>query len=107
MARRRTANFGTPVGYWMMGMNLTRMMVETQMVIAMRLMGMQGAWSVAPNENVRMVSEKMTAFAQSMMATQRAVISGKSPDQVLGAAMRPLSRKTASNHRRLGRAGPK
>lgn len=106
MARRRNPNLGNPFDYWMLGMKMTQMMVESQMVIAMRLMGMQGAWSVAPNENVRMVTEKMAAFPQSVMAAQRALTSGRSVDQVAGSALRPLSRKTSANSRRLGRRGP-
>ncbi|MBY6110714.1 MULTISPECIES: hypothetical protein [Halomonas] len=110
MARRRAASpmaqWGTPLGYWMMGMKMTQMLVEAQMVIGMRLMGMKGFWSVAPGEDLRMVTEKMTAFTQAAMAAQRAAISGRSPDQVLTAAIKPLGRKTSSNTRRLSKRGP-
>ncbi|MCA0974101.1 hypothetical protein LCL99_06440 [Halomonas denitrificans] len=111
MARRpagmSSAQWGSPLGYWWMGMQMTQMMVEAQWVMGMRLLGMRGLWAVAPNEDVRMVTEKMTAFTQSALAAQRAVMKGHSPDQVWTAAIRPLGRKTSANSRRLGRRGPR
>jgi hypothetical protein len=80
-------------------------MVETQMVMAYRVMGMAGLWAVAPGENQRMVAEKGPAFAAAALAASRAAMAGRRPDQIMNAWVRPLRRKTRSNARRLGRLG--
>lgn len=81
--------------------------LETQSVVAMRLFGMAGLWSVAPSENSRMVSEKSRAFTQSLFDTQRAVWSGARPEQVAAAALAPIRRTTRANALRLSRRGPR
>ncbi len=88
---------------WRGGMELTSLMIETQMVIAYRTLGMIGLWAVAPGENQRMVAEKGPAFAEAAMAASHAAMAGRRPDEIVGAWMRPLRRKTRSNMRRLGR----
>ncbi len=83
------------------------LMAETQHIVAMRMMGMAGLWSVTPSENDRMVSEKGPAFAASAAAGTAAMIAGKRPDQIAAAAMKPLRAKTRANAARLGKRGPK
>ena len=80
---------------------------ETQMVMAMRLMGLAGGWSVLPSESVRMVEEKAPAFAEAALMAARAAHDGKRPDQVVDAWTRSLRRRTTSNTRRLMRRGPR
>ncbi|MGR3541720.1 MAG: antifreeze protein [Hasllibacter sp.] len=80
---------------------------ETQMVMAMRIAGMMGAWSVLPTENRRMVDEKAPAFAEAAYAAGMAAMSGRRPDEVLDVWTRSLRKKTRANARRLGRRGPK
>ena len=80
---------------------------ETQMVIAMRLMGMAGLWSVVPSENDRMVSEKGPAFLEAAQSASRAAIAGCRPDQVVVAWARPLRQRTRANARRLSKRGPR
>jgi hypothetical protein len=80
---------------------------ETQSVIALRLMGMSGMWSVRSDETARMVSEKGPAFARSAAAAMQAAASGKRPDQVMEAAVRSLRSRTRANMRRLSKRGPK
>jgi hypothetical protein len=82
------------------------MLAEAQAVIAMRMMGMAGMWSVAPTETTRMISEKGAAYSSAMKAAGRAAMSGKRPDEIAEAALRPIRRKTRSNSRRLARRGP-
>ena len=84
-------------------MELSGLLVETQIVMAYRTLGMLGLWAVAPGENTRMISEKGPAFADAAVAASRAALSGRRPDEVLGAWMKPLRRQTRSNARRLGR----
>ncbi len=97
----------TPADLMRTGVAFWTLMAETQAVVAYRMMGMAGMWAVAPSENARMVSEKAPAFADAMLAGSRAAMTGKRPDQVMEAAMRPLGRKTRSNSRRLSKRGPK
>jgi hypothetical protein len=93
----------SPYELWQGGVELTALIVETQMVMTYRMLGMIGLWSVAPGESRRMVAEKAPAFAAAALAASRAVISGRRPDEVMGAWVKPLRRKTRSNARRLGR----
>jgi hypothetical protein len=93
----------SPYELWQGGMELTSLMVETQMVMTYRMLGMFGLWSVAPGESRRMVAEKAPAFTEAAIAASRAAMAGLRPDEVMGAWMKPLRRKTRSNARRLGR----
>lgn len=88
-------------------MQTSMMMVEAQMVIAMRLMGMAGGWKVGRGENRRMVAEKSTAMVASTVAAGRALASGASAQGVALAALKPIRAKTRANARRLTRSGPK
>jgi hypothetical protein len=83
------------------------LVLETQAVMTMRLLGMAGAWSVLPSENNRMVSEKAPAFASAAQAATRAAMAGAPPLAVADAWARPLRRRTGANARRLGRRGPR
>ncbi len=93
----------TPFDIWKGSLELTALLVETQFVMAYRTMGMIGVWTVAPGESQRMVSEKAPAFASAAVAASRAALLGQRPDQIVGAWIRPLRRKTRANARRLGR----
>ena len=86
---------------------LWHLAVETQLVIAMRMMGMAGIWSVTPQENKRMVNEKVQAFTESGVAMGMAAMRFSRPEQIMAAGLRPLRVKTRSNSRRLSRRGPR
>lgn len=96
----------TPAQLMQLSIQTSIMLVEAQMVIGMRMMGMMGMWRVLPSENARMSSEKLTAMGQSAMATSHAVMAGKPPVQVAEAALKPIRRHTSANVKRLGRRGP-
>jgi hypothetical protein len=100
-------NMFDPFAFLRLGMQTGMMMAEAQAVIAMRLMGMAGAWNVTDRENTRMVSEKVSAFSDAAMKMGFAAMGGKRPDQIMTAAVRPLRSKTRGNVRRLSRRGPK
>lgn len=100
------ARNATPLDLMQTATTLWWLTVETQMVMAYRMMGMAGLWSVTPSEDGRMVSEKGPAFAKAMMAGTQAMMTGKRPDEVMLASARPLRRKTRSNVRRLSKRGP-
>lgn len=92
---------------WITLVHTTQMFAEAQTVIAMRMLGMAGFWSVTPGETYRMVFEKPAAFTQAAQAAGTAMLSGKAPHQVAAAAINPIRRKTRANSRRLAKRGPK
>lgn len=92
---------------WRTGVALWTLMSEAQAVMAYRMMGMAGYWTVHNTENERMYSEKGPAFVEANLAATRAAIDGKRFDQVAQAWMQPLQRKVSSNRRRLAKSGPK
>ena len=81
----------------------TRMMIEAQQVIALRLAGMAGFWPMQQDEPQRMLDEKLKAGQASTVAAVRASLAGKSPGDVALAAMKPLRRRTRANAARLGK----
>ncbi len=84
-----------------------QMAAEAQAVIAYRIFGMAGIWSVTPSENSRMVSEKGPALMAANLAAWNAAMRGQRPDQVYSAWLAPIGRETRSNALRLGKRGPK
>lgn len=93
-----------PLAYWASGLAAARMMAEAQTVVALRVAGMAGFWTLAPGETARMVTEKQAAFAEAALAVASAAASGARPEQVFDAAIRPLGRRTSANAKRLGTA---
>ncbi|WP_186766532.1 antifreeze protein [Puniceibacterium confluentis] len=100
----RTAN---PLHLWNATLQMTFLLIETQSVITMRLLGMAGLWNVTRSENTRMVDEKPPAMMQSAMNAVSATMNGARPDQIVTSAIRPLRAKTRSNTNRLAKRGPK
>ena len=96
----------TPAQMISLSMKTGMMLMEAQMVIAMRMMGMAGLWRVHPSENAMMSSEKVSALGQSAIATSQAIMTGKSPAFIANAALKPIARRTKSNVKRLAARGP-
>ena len=90
-------------GYTTLAMDYWRMIGEAQAVIAYRTFGMMGLWPVTATENDRMVSEKMPAFVAAAQAASLAAMTGKSPDKIMSAWLRPIGGKTRSNQKRLSK----
>lgn len=86
-----------------LGLRSSVMLAEAQAVMAMRLFGMFGLWPVAPQENSRMVTEKIAAMHESQAAAFRAVMKGASAAGVAEAALRPVRRRTRANAGRLAK----
>lgn len=82
-------------------MRTAQMLVEAQTVIGLRMLGMAGIMRADEGENLRMVSEKQAAFAQSGLAAAGALMAGKTIAQVYGLALTPIGRTTRANSRRL------
>lgn len=95
---RKPAN---PLGIWQAYAGLGMLAFEAQAVVGMRLLGMAGAWPVARTENRKMLSEKPPAFAKAAIAAARKAASGGSSDQILTAAVRPLTQTARANRKRL------
>jgi hypothetical protein len=81
------------------------MMVEANMVIAMRLLGMGGMWRVTPTENARMMNEKTAAAVASGQAMTRAILAGHNITTVALAGLKPVRAKTRANATRLAKRG--
>jgi len=95
---RKPAN---PVEIWQAYTGLGMLALEAQAVVGMRLLGMSGAWPVGKNENRKMLAEKPPAFARAATAAAKKAVSGGSPEQILTAAVKPLTRTARANRKRL------
>ena len=91
----------TPAQMMAMNTKIAKLMIDTQAVMALRLMGMAGALPARSDENNRMVVEKGPAFAKAMTEVTAAAIAGKRPDQIMSAGIKPLQVKVSSNRKRL------
>jgi len=80
---------------------MTTLMLDTQTVMALRLMGMSGAIPARRGENNRMVAEKAPAMVDAYTAGAKAAMAGRTPDQIISAVMAPLSKKVRANRKRL------
>ena len=87
--------------------NAMMLVAEAQAVVAFRLMGMAGVWSVTAGENRRMIDEKLPAFTESLVAATLAGARGASPAQIIAASVNPLRKRTRMNSRRLAKRGPR
>ena len=96
-----------PIRFWGNAVQLGMMVAEANAVIAMRTMGMAGIWSVTPQENRRMLTEKVTALTKAGSDAAVAAASGAGPDVVIAAAIKPVRRATSANAKRLGKRGLK
>jgi hypothetical protein len=76
--------------------------VDSQSVIAMRLMKIASGGPGATTEAHRMVSEKVAAFTEAQGLLMSALMSGKSLDAAAAKAYVPYRRAVRANRRRLG-----
>lgn len=97
----------TPIHYWANAMQFGYLMAEAQAVIAMRMMGMAGVWSVTPAEDARMISEKVYAMTKATTDSAKVAMTGGTMDEIAAAAIKPIRRKTRANAKRLGKRGLK
>lgn len=96
-----------PFSYLTNSVQITYMMAEAQSVVAMRVLGMAGVWSVTPAEDARMVSEKVDAMTRASTDATHALLRGAGPDAITAAAIKPLRQKTRANAKRLAKRGLK
>lgn len=79
---------------------------DAQCVVAMRLLGFSGIWSVPPGESQDMIREKVPAFTEGFVAGILTAWEGLGPDQVMLAVVGPISARARENRERLVRRGP-
>ncbi|MBU3030420.1 antibiotic ABC transporter [Paracoccus sp. XHP0099] len=91
-----------PYRIWM---QMTRIAVDSQVIIGLRMAGMMGMMAQSPGEPFRMVAEKQAAASESLFAVAQATSRGVPADRVVSAALRPYSKRTRANSRRLTRRG--
>ncbi|WP_245514701.1 hypothetical protein [Jiella endophytica] len=124
MDQRQPFSFGTDLAAPKSTAELFTLATLSPLVIASRVGQLWLAMATAPTakdkaEAVRMVSEKMAATGEAVMAVQTAMAkaagdaviasmsgrrqSGNPMDAVLTAGLRPYSKRVRSNHRRLSR----
>lgn len=90
-----------PATQMRLAQQVTRIAVDSQIVIGMRMAGMMGMVAQAPGEPFRMVAEKQAAAQESMLAMAQAGFRGASPENMVAAGLRPYGRVTRANSRRL------
>jgi hypothetical protein len=79
----------------------SRIAIESQMVIGMRMAGMMGLIPQDADENYRMIAEKQAAASESMFAMAKAGMAGASAERVMSMGLRPYGKRTRANSRRL------
>ncbi|WP_022708175.1 hypothetical protein [Paracoccus zeaxanthinifaciens] len=90
-----------PAAQMRLAHQFTRIAIESQVVIGMRMAGMMGVIAQAPGEPFRMVAEKQAAAQESLFAMAKAGLGGASPESMMAAGLRPYGRRTRANSRRL------
>ena len=80
------------------------LLAEAQMVVAMRLAGMIGLWPVGMDETHRMVTEKGPALMGAASDAHTAALAGRRLDEILMAAITPLTGTARDNRVRLSAA---
>lgn len=87
--------------FFALQMRMATLMFDAQSVMTLRMMGMTGMIPTPEGENLRMMEEKGPAMAQAIDAATQAIMAGQSPNQILHAAITPVSDRVASNRKRL------
>ena len=96
-----------PLDFMVPAMQATRIALEAQRVIVLRMSGMAGFWAMQPDETSRMVEEKLAAGMESAMAVMLSGMAGHSLPKLAMAAMKPIRRETRANARRLSKEASK
>ncbi|MBW4961320.1 antifreeze protein [Sulfitobacter sp. CW3] len=90
-----------PLNLFALNTQFASLLFDTQAVMTLRILGMAGLLPHASGENSRMVKEKGPAMAQAYKSATKAAMAGGSPDQIMTAAMEPVSKKVRANRKRL------
>lgn len=96
-----------PLDFMVPVLQATRITIEAQWVIALRMSGMAGFWAMHPDETSKMMSEKVAAGIESAAAVMLSGMAGHSLPKMAMAAMKPIRRETRANARRLSKEAAK
>ena len=96
--------FPSPADFVAPALIMARMMAEANLIVALRLWGLAGAWPMAANERARMVTEKTAAAQDAVRAAARAAAGGSGAGAIAAAAAKPVARRTRANAARLSKA---
>jgi hypothetical protein len=81
------------------------LLAEAQMVVSMRLAGLMGVWPVGRDETHRMISEKGPALIGAASDAHGAAMAGRRLDEIMIAAITPLTDTARENRVRLSTRG--
>ncbi|MEX0758564.1 MAG: hypothetical protein WD100_03190 [Tistlia sp.] len=90
--------------FFALSLQATRLALEAQQVIALRMLQL---WSGDPRsrrESQRMITEKIAAATAASMTAATAIATGQSQSEVARRVLGGYSRKVRANRRRLGRS---
>ncbi len=88
-----------PLTIFTLNTQLASLMMDTQAVMSLRILGMTGALPQSRGENTRMVNEKTTAMVKAFEAATKTAMAGGRPDQIMTAAMAPVRKKARANRK--------
>ena len=90
-----------PISVYATTLEAAFLMHEAVSVLSLRTAALSGFRPLAPDEALRMVTEKPPAFAASAAAAFEAALRGRRAEEVLAAALRPLRAEARANVARL------
>jgi hypothetical protein len=88
---------------WTYSLNLARLGLEAQQVIALRMFRLARGGALAQREAQRMIVEKGAAFVAAQMAAAAALAGGRGAEGAAARALRPYKRAVSRNRQRLSR----
>lgn len=89
--------------FWSTWFDAARFTLESQQVIALRMMRIASGGPLAASEAQRMVVEKVAATALAGQAAALALMTGKTFPTAAAQALIPVRRRMRANRRRLSR----
>lgn len=98
--------FPFPADLFRLTLETSVMALQAQQVVAMRTLGLMGAWRTRDGETTRMMTEKLDALSEATLGMGKALAQAQSPLDVAEAALAPYAKRTSANHRTLSRRGP-
>jgi hypothetical protein len=93
----------TMLQFWSDWVDAAIMAVESQSVIAMRLVKITAGGAAADAECEMMVAEKFAAVTAAHSAATTALFNGQSLQEVAALALAPVRSRVRANHERLSR----
>ena len=88
---------------WTYSLNLARLGMEAQQVIALRMLRLAAGGALAQREAERMIAEKSAALMAAQIAAAAALIGGRGPRAAALHGLRPYKRAVSRNRQRLSR----